>query len=80
MSQDHPGNTQSIAFRLRLSAEQYKAYYQGQVKFIQVQSNDGRSIRFPASAIQKFLTADGIHGDFVIQFDANNKLLGVRRR
>lgn len=80
MSQDLSDNTHSIAFRLHLSAEQYKAYYQGQVKFIQVQSNDGRSIRFPASAIQKFLTVDGIHGDFVIQFDANNKLRGVRRR
>ena len=71
---------QAIGFRLHLSSEQYKAYYQGQVQFIQVQSFDGRKIRFPANAVRQYLTMDGIHGELEIQFDQNNKLIGVVKR
>lgn len=74
------GKIRSVFFRLNISAEKYKAYYQGQVQYVQVQSYDGRSVRFPASAIREFLTADGVSGDFQIQFDENNKLIGVSRR
>ena len=74
------GNRYAIGFRLSISAEQYKAYYQGKVQFIQVQSVDGRRIRFPANAVRQYLTMDGIHGEFEIQFDQNNKLIGVVKR
>jgi hypothetical protein len=71
---------QSISFTLAISADSYKAYYQGQVQAIQVQSHDGRSIRFPANAIRQFVTPDGVHGEFELQVDANNKLLGITRK
>ena len=74
------GKVQTIYFSMKISAEKYKAYYQGQVQYIQVQSYDGRSVRFPANAIRQFLTAEGVSGDFQIQFDENNKLIGVSRR
>lgn len=77
---EHSGKIRSVFFRLNISAEQYKAYYQGQVQFVQVQGHDGRTIRFPASAIRGFLTAEGVTGDFEIQFDENNKLVGLKRR
>lgn len=70
---------QTIAFRLHVSADQYKSYYQGQVQMIQVRSNDGRQVRFPASAMRQFVTTDGIHGDFELKFDENNKLIEVVR-
>jgi hypothetical protein len=70
----------SISFSLAISADKYKAYYQGQVQAIQVQSHDGRSIRFPANAIRQFVTADGVRGEFVMEVDGNNKLVGIRRR
>jgi hypothetical protein len=54
----------SIRFRLAISAEDYLAYYQGSAKFVLACSEDNRAIRFPASAIRKFVTHDGIFGDF----------------
>ena len=64
---------QAIRFRLSLSAEEFLRYYQGQVRQIQVISEGGRTIRFPAAALRPYLTHSGIHGRFEIRFDDNNK-------
>ena len=70
--------SQTILFQLAISADEYLAYYQGSIKNVQVRTKDNRVIQFPASAIQEFLTHDGIYGAFEIQFDTKNKLIGVR--
>ncbi len=67
-------------FKLSLPAEKYKAYYQGHAQNIQVICSEGKTLRFPANAIRQFLTADGIYGDFEMQVDEKNKLIGVVRR
>ena len=68
----------SIRFRLAISAEEYLAYYQGSAKVVAARSVDNKTIRFPASAIRKFVTHDGIYGDFEIAFDENNKLIAIK--
>ena len=68
----------SIRFRLAISAEDYLAYYQGSAQEVVVRSDDNRIVRFPASAIRKFVTHDGIFGSFEISFDENNKLIAIR--
>ncbi len=68
----------SIRFRLAISAEEYLAYYQGSAQEIVARSDDNRVIRFPASAIRKFVTHDGIFGHFEIIFDENNKLIEIQ--
>lgn len=68
----------SIRFRLSISAEEYLSYYQGSAQVVVARSEDNRTIRFPASAIRKFVTRDGIFGDFEIFFDENNKLIEIR--
>ena len=68
----------SIRFRLAISAEEYRAYYQGSTQVVVARADDNRIIRFPASAIRKFVTHDGIYGSFVISFDENNKLIAVQ--
>ena len=70
---------QNITFTLRLSADEYIKYYQGAARSVVVTSDDGRSLKFPASELQKFVMHDGIHGRFVIVFDDDNKLLGINR-
>ena len=67
-----------IRFRLAISAEEYLAYYQGSAQVVVARSDDNRIIRFPASAIRKFVTRDGIHGSFEISFDESNKLIAVQ--
>jgi len=71
-------HSSSIRFRLAISAEEYLAYYQGSAQVIVARSDDNKTIRFPASAIRKFVTHDGIFGSFEITFDENNKLIEIR--
>jgi hypothetical protein len=34
-------------------------------------------VQFPASALQRLVTTDGIHGYFRIEFDQNYKFVGI---
>jgi len=68
----------SIRFRLAISAEEYLAYYQGSAQVVVARSDDNKTIRFPASAIRKFVTRDGVFGSFEISFDENNKLISIQ--
>ncbi len=67
----------SIRFRLAISAEEFLAYYQGGARDVVACSEDNKTVRFPASAIRKFVTHDGIFGDFEITFDEDNKLISL---
>ena len=71
-------HSSSIRFRLAISAEEYLAYYQGNAQVVVARSDDNKTIRFPASAIRKFVTRDGVFGSFEITFDENNKLIAIR--
>ena len=71
-------HSSSIRVRLAISAEEYLAYYQGSAQVVVALSDDNRIIRFPASAIRKFVSHEGIHGSFEISFDENNKLIAVQ--
>lgn len=70
---------QTMRFSLDISSERYLAYYQGSAKFVWVVSEDGRSLKFPAALLQKFVTHAGVQGRFEISFNAQNKLVGMRR-
>ena len=70
---------QAMRFSLNISAEQYQAYYQGVARFIRVVAEDGRSLKFPASHLQKFVTHSGIQGRFEIRFDEQQKLQSLQR-
>lgn len=72
-------STQRIRFRLAISADDYLAYYQGVARAVIVQAEDGRRVRFPAGALQPFVSHQGVHGLFELCFDAQNKLTGLRR-
>lgn len=69
----------SVRFRLDISPEDYLAYYQGAARDVVVRAEDGRRIRFPAGALQRFVTHQGVHGRFELRFDAGHKLLGLWR-
>lgn len=66
-------------FTLNISAEQYKQYYAGVARFVQVTCDDGQVVRFPASILQTHLAHDGIHGNFVLRYDDNNRLVGLSK-
>ena len=66
-------------FHLHISAEQYLDYYRGLIRHVRVRCADGQTLQFPASLLQKFVAADGIHGDFVLTCDEHNKGSELRR-
>ena len=66
-------------FRLRISAEEFKRYYRGTGKYVVTQDYQGRRIRFPAGLMLRFLTHDGIRGEFVIYYDENNKFREIKK-
>ncbi len=70
---------QTMRFRLNISAEKYLRYYQGSAKFVHVTAEDGRSLKFPAKELQKFVTHAGIQGRFEISFDEQFKFKQLRR-
>lgn len=69
----------SIRFRLAIPADEYLAYYKGQARDAVARTEDGRRVQFPAKALQPHITHQGIHGLFELSFDANHKLLGLKR-
>ena len=70
---------QKMRFNISITAEQYQAYYQGSAKFVRVQTEDGRSLKFPASELQKFVTHNGIEGRFEIIFNDQHKLVSLNK-
>ena len=64
-------------FSLHISRQEYLRYYAGDAKSVQVRSIQGLLLQFPASALKKHVTHQGINGQFVIKFDGNNKLLDL---
>ena len=68
-----------LTFVLHITTDQYLAYYNGAARTIAVRTENGLSLKFPANAMQKFITREGIHGRFKISFDQHNKLIGVTR-
>ena len=70
---------QKMTFSMHLSAEKYLSYYQGSAKNVIVKAEDGRSLKFPASRLQQFVTKDGVEGRFEIVFDDGNRIVSMRR-
>lgn len=70
---------QKMRFSLNISAEKYLSYYQGAAHFIRVETDDGRSLKFPASELQRFVSRDGVHGRFEITFNEQQKLVSLQR-
>ena len=69
----------ALIFRLKFTAEEYLPFYRGDFQWVVVRSEDGRRVKFPAEHLRPFVTEIGIHGRFCLQFDRNNKFVGLKR-
>ncbi|HHH36723.1 MAG TPA: DUF2835 family protein [Gammaproteobacteria bacterium] len=74
------GAITEITVALAIDSERFLQYYRGKARQVVARSLDGRTVRFPAEILQRFLTHEGVHGVFVIRYDANNRFLGIERR
>lgn len=68
-----------LRFRMNLTPEQALRYYQGMAKTVIVTAETGQRLSFPAEHIRQFVDSRGVNGLFAIEFDDNNKLVGITR-
>ena len=64
-------------FYLKLHPEELLEYYQGHKRFVRVKTYEGYSIQFRAEHLRAWVTSAGIHGEFEIRFDDQNKFAGL---
>ena len=64
-------------FYLKLRPEELLEYYQGHKRFVRVQTHEGYSIQFRAEHLRAWVTPVGIHGEFQIRFNDQNKFAGL---
>lgn len=69
----------TIRFSLRIPAPRFIRYYEGSVQWVQVRAFDGTRVRFPASALRRFVTEEGVYGTFEMVIDENRKLLSLKK-
>ncbi len=72
-------SNRKVHFVLHISADKYMEVYTGTVRDVVTVASDGRKIRFPANLLRPFVGLDGIHGEFVIEFDDNNKFVAINK-
>ena len=68
-----------LTLHLEIPAAQMLRYYRGQARAVQARATTGQLVQFPASALQRYVSPDGIHGTFRIEFDANFKFVRLER-
>ena len=66
-------------FRLNISPEAYLDYYRGAVRFVIARCSTGQTVQFPAALLTRYVSTDGVRGQFVLVCDANNKCIELRR-
>ena len=64
-----------LVIQLNLTPGQVLTYYRGQTRAVQARATTGQLVQFPASALQRVVTNDGVHGLFRLEFDANHKFV-----
>ena len=66
-------------FSLDLPAHKIERIYQGNARYILVESDDGLTLQLPATNFREYVEADGIHGRFRVRIDDNNRIINLRR-
>ncbi len=63
----------SLLFSLAIPAEEILRLYKGEARQVQATSHDGRILRFSAEHLRAFVTHDGVHGTFRIDYEADGR-------
>jgi hypothetical protein len=66
-------------FQLHISSVACLDYYSGAIRQVIALCASGQTVQFPASLLQRFITAEGVHGAFVLTCDEHHKCVGLQR-
>jgi hypothetical protein len=62
---------------LAISKQELLKYYRGAASQISAVATDGQTILFPVTAIQPFVTHEGVFGRFQLQVNSQGRLLKI---
>lgn len=71
--------TRNVHVILHIGAAEYLEYYSGAARHVATTASNGLRVKFPANILRPFITRDGIHGEFVIEFDHHNKFVAIKK-
>lgn len=66
-----------IEVNLDISKDEFLQWYKGSSQTVSAQSVDGRNVQFPAGILQPYVSRKGVHGNFKIRFDNQNKFKSI---
>ncbi|HSH47655.1 MAG TPA: DUF2835 domain-containing protein [Halomonas sp.] len=69
----------SVDVVIELSHAACLAHYEGQVGQVHTRSLDGRRVIFPAEALRRVVTRDGVHGVFRLTFSDEGRFVSIHR-
>ena len=66
-------------FTMHMTAEEFQPHYEGWAYAVIVTTWAGTRVQLPAFRFRPFVTSEGIHGDFFLVLDDNNKFVSLQR-
>jgi len=69
----------SLTLELHVPADRFLDYYRGVARMVHATAVNGQTVNFPAAALQRHVTPDGVHGWFELEFDDDRKLIRLDR-
>lgn len=66
-------------FSMHMTVEQCQSYYRGNVKYVVVTCDDGKTIQLPIDKLRPYVTTTGIRGRFRLTLGENNKFLALEK-
>ena len=71
------GVAEQYIVELAISKQELLKYYRGAANQISAVATDGQPILFPVTAIQPFVTHEGVFGRFQLQVNSQGRLLKI---
>lgn len=64
---------------MALSERKCKGYYAGEIKYVVVTDDNGKTIQLPMSRFRPFMTRYGLRGRFRLLVDNDNKFIDLQQ-
>jgi hypothetical protein len=71
--------SKTYQFSIYLSAAKTESIYQGQVKYIIVETEEGLKLQIPIHNFKPFVNSNGIRGSFRLITDDQNRLKKIEK-
>ncbi|WP_346795848.1 DUF2835 family protein [Halomonas sp. Bachu 37] len=68
----------SIDVVIELTYAECLSHYEGRVGLVRTRSLDGRRVVFPAEAIRRVVTRDGVHGIYRLSFSQEGRFMSIQ--